>query len=109
MTDLDELSMMLGEIKSDLKYARKWFDEHEKNDQRRFEELAARMDATALLDADNNYKSRIEAIEVHVLTAKPVIEHIKKLRWIAAGFVMAIAILGGAGAGVATTAFKWFL
>lgn len=102
MADLDEISMMLGEIKSDLRYALKWFDEHEARDQDRYDKLAAQIAVTAA------FAPRMDRVEVDIAASKPVIESIKKMKWVAAGFVGAIALAGGVVGGVATSVLKWF-
>jgi hypothetical protein len=104
VADLDEISCLLGEIRSDVKHAVKWFDEHEARDQERFEKLTERLD-----DADFTRSIvRLELVESEIRSAMPVIEGIRKARWIAAGFVAAIGLAGGVAGGVATNVLKWF-
>lgn len=45
MADLDQISSMIGGLQADMRQAKQWFDRHEDADQRRFEALAAKIDA----------------------------------------------------------------
>jgi hypothetical protein len=105
VADLDEISCLLGEIRSDVKHAVKWFDEHEARDQERFEAITARLDAADLTRSI----VRLELVESEIRSAMPVIEGVKKARWVLAGFVAALGLVGGAIGGVATNAMKWFV
>jgi hypothetical protein len=102
MADLDEISVMIGEIRSDVKHSLRWFDEHEKKDQERYDALAKRIDSGAIAVA------RIERVEDDIIVIKPVVADVKKLKWVAAGFVMALGLAGGAVGSIATNAMKWF-
>ena len=104
MADLDEISLMLGEIRADTRHALKWFDEHEKKDQERYDKLAERLDAADLTRSI----VRLELVETEIRNAMPVIEGVRKARWVLAGFVAALGLIGGAIGGVATNAMKWF-
>jgi hypothetical protein len=97
--------MLLGEIRSDVKHAVKWFDEHEARDQERFEAITERLDAADIARS----RVRIELIEAEIKAAKPVIDGLKKARWVIAGFVAAIGLIGGAVGSVASAALKWFV
>lgn len=102
MADLDEMSMMLGEIRSDLRYALKWFDDHENKDQDRFEKLSARIEAT------NGMKERVNWIEATVKKHDPVIGHVKRLRWLS-GVTVAIVITVSSVAGnISSYVLEWF-
>lgn len=103
MADLHEISMLLGEIRSDVKNANRWFIEHEKNDERRFQDLALRIDHA------NGFRGRIETLELHVESTKPMLENFRRIKWVAAGFVAAITLVGGAVGGLAATVLKWAL
>jgi hypothetical protein len=105
VANLDEMSLVLGEIRSDVKHAVKWFDEHEQRDQERFEKLTERLD-----DADFARSIvRLELCEAEIRNAMPVIQGIRKARWMLAGFIAAIGLAGGVAGGVATNMLKWFV
>jgi hypothetical protein len=95
MADLDEISMMLGEIKADLRHALRWFDEHEKRDQDRFEQLSEQIEV-------HNVVSRVSEIEVIIEEHKPVIEQVKRVKWLgamtAAALITITTIANGFGA-----------
>lgn len=91
MADLDQISMMLGEIRSDVKHALQWLDAHEDADQERFEKLSER------IAANNGYKEQINIIETTLNEHKPVIEQVRRVKWlgtITAAFVIAASALG---------------
>jgi hypothetical protein len=104
VADLDEISMVLGEIRSDVKHAMRWFDEHEAKDQERYDKLAARLDVADL----NRSIVRLELVEAEIRDAKPMIDSFKRAKWVLAGFIAALGLVGGAIGGVATNAMKWF-
>lgn len=95
MADLDEISVMIGEIRADLRHARKWYEEHELRDQERFEKLTAR------LDINNGYRFRLEALEDIAELHKPVIDSFQRIKWLW-GLATAVFVF------VATLAVKWF-
>ena len=99
---LDEISLTLGEIRSDLKYQRQWLDDHEEADQSRFEQLAVKIEKA------NGYNYRILAVEDHVKQFLPVIESTRRVKWLFAGFIAGIGIVGGAVGGFAAQLFKFF-
>lgn len=102
MADLDEISMTLGEIKSDLKHAIKWFDEHEQKDQERFEKLTQR------IDAGNHVRTRIEQVERDLQAAKPILEGITRAKWIVIGVMVTVGAIGGAFGGWAMSLVRLF-
>jgi hypothetical protein len=104
VANLDEISLMIGEIRSDVKHAVKWFDEHEARDQERFEKLTERLDVADITRAI----VRLELCEAEIRDAMPVVQGIRKARWMLAGFVAAIGLAGGVAGGVATNILKWF-
>jgi hypothetical protein len=104
MANLDELSVTLGEIRSDVKHVLRWQDEHEEADQRRFAALAQRLDSADIVRA----QVRMDLIEAEVLAAKPVIEGVRKARWALMGFILAVSLVGGSLGSVAMTTLKWF-
>jgi hypothetical protein len=59
MADLDEISAGIGGLQADMRRAIQWFDQHEAADQRRFEQLAARIDAVA-----SQHGTRVSALEM---------------------------------------------
>jgi hypothetical protein len=87
MADLDEISMMLGEIKSDLRYALRWFEEHENKDQERFEQLAKR------IEIHNGVAARVSQVEDTIKEHKPVIEQVKRVRWLGAATIAVLVTL----------------
>ena len=108
MADLDEISMLLGEIKSDIKHIQGdvkqvlvWQEGHEEADQHRFKELADR------ITVNNGYRFRIEALEDTAELHKPVIEHVKRLRWAAAVFGTIIVTLAGIAPSAWALAKDW--
>lgn len=101
MADLDEMSAMIGEIRADMRHAMKWFDEHEKADQRRFAALAERLDAADFVRT----KVRIDMVEQNISQIMPVVEGVSKAKWAAIGFVAAVSLVGGFIGGKITTAF----
>jgi hypothetical protein len=104
VANLDEISLMIGEIRSDVKHAVKWFDEHEARDQERFEKLTERLDSADMTRAI----VRLELCEAEIRDAMPVLASVRKAKWVLAGFVAALGLVGGAIGGVATNAMKWF-
>jgi hypothetical protein len=104
VADLDEISLMIGEIRSDMRHAVRWFDEHEKKDQERYDGIVARLDEAQIARS----LVRMELIENEIKQTKPVIEGLKKAKWVLAGFIAAIGLVGGAVGSIATNALKWF-
>jgi hypothetical protein len=100
MADLDELSMMIGEIRANTEFAKRWFSEHEHADQRRFDALAKRIDAI------HGHGARIEMIEAQLVETKPVIEGVRRAKWAFVGFVGAMSIAGGVVGGKVSSAFQ---
>src|SRR6478609_7018154 len=103
MSDLDQISMMFGEIKSDLRHAIRWFDEHEAEDQQRFELLTAR------IDAGNHVRSRVEQVERDLEAAKPVLQGITNAKWVVIGVMITVGAIGGAFGGWALSVAKLFV
>jgi hypothetical protein len=103
MADLDELSMMIGEIRANTEYAKKWFSEHEHADQRRFDALAKRIDAI------HGHSARLETIEATLVEVKPVVEGVRRAKWAFVGFVGAMSIVGGVVGGKVSTTFQSML
>jgi hypothetical protein len=75
MADLDEISLMLGEIRASVKHgaeqmvrAVEWMEKHEVRDQQRFELLANKIAAIP------DHAPRIKDIEI---TLEPIVEHIE--------------------------------
>jgi hypothetical protein len=102
MADLDEISMMLGEIKSDLRYALRWFEEHENKDQDRFEQLAKR------IEVHNGVKERVFQMESTLKEHIPVIEHVKRLRWLGGVAVAVVVTLSGVAGNIGSLVLDWF-
>jgi hypothetical protein len=102
MADLDEISMMLGEIKSDLRHALRWFEEHENKDQERFEQLAKR------IEVHNGVKERVFQMESVLKKHEPVIEHVKRLRWLGGVTVAIVVFLSGIAGNVGGIFLDWF-
>jgi hypothetical protein len=102
MANLDEISLILGELRSDVKHIRVWTREHEERDEARFKILADKITQI------NGHGTRLAVVEDKIVVFEPAIESFKKLKWIAAGFAAAISLVGGAAAGVAAQALKWF-
>jgi hypothetical protein len=100
VANLDEISLMLGEIRSDIKHALMWQREHEDKDQERYDKLAER------IDAGNHVRTRVQQVERDLAASLPILEGIRKMRWVAAGFIGAVALAGGVAGGFATTLFK---
>ena len=101
-TGLDEISLLLGEIRSDIKHTNEWFEKHEERDQQRFEALAIRIDRA------NGFGGRISSVEESVARFAPVAENMVRAKWMLAGFLMCIAIIGGTIGGVSSQVLKWF-
>ena len=59
MADLDQISAMIGGLQTDVRRLVEWTDRHERADQRRFEELAERIDSKVTQHGD-----RMTAIEI---------------------------------------------
>jgi hypothetical protein len=102
MADLDEISMTLGEIRSDLRHALRWFDEHERKDQERFEELAKR------IEIHNGVTSRVIQIEDTIKEHKPVIEQVKRVRWLGAVTATIVITLSGIASSVGGFIQDWY-
>jgi hypothetical protein len=60
MADLDEISSGIGGLQADMRRAMEWFDRHEAADQRRFEQLADRLDVAMM-----QYNARLTALEIN--------------------------------------------
>ena len=90
MAGLDDISSAIGELKSDLRYAREWVDRHEDNDQKRFEALAERIDKA------NGYNVRIGELEAKVDEIDGVAVTVTRFKWIIVGVLAVGAIAGGA-------------
>jgi hypothetical protein len=103
VADLDEISVMIGEIRADMRHALKWFDEHEKRDQDRYELLVDR------IDNSSGFGARITKCEDDLIIAMPIVQGVKRVKWVIAGFVAAIGLVGGAVGSVASAALKWFV
>lgn len=103
MADLDEISWMLGEIKSDLRHALKWFEEHEAKDQERFEKLTVR------IDAGNHVRTRVDQVERDLQAARPILDGITKAKWVVIGVMISVGAIGGAFGGWAMTLVKLFV
>jgi hypothetical protein len=100
VANLDEISLMIGELRSDMRHALTWFDKHEEKDQERYDQLALRLDHLGIP------LTRLQQIERDLAAAVPIIEGVRRLRWIAAGFIGAVALAGGVAGGLASTLFK---
>lgn len=100
MADLDEISMVLGEIRSDIRHVVRWSEEHERADECRFVALAERLDAITV------NLPRLEKVENDVEEIKPVIEHVKRAKWIAAGAFGVLSVIGGFISSFATQLWK---
>lgn len=80
---------MLGEIRSDLKHTMSWQEQHEERDQARFDALSmqlANLSPTVI---------RIDKIEGRIDGIEPVIENVKRAKWIATGVAAGLAVVGG--------------
>lgn len=95
MADLDEISMMLGEISSDIKHALEWQKNHELADEDRFQKLTQR------IDINNGYRFRLEALEDVTAIHKPIVESFQRIKWLW-GLATAVFVFA------ATLAVKWF-
>jgi hypothetical protein len=102
MADLDEISMMLGEIKSDLRHALRWFDEHENKDQERYEQLVKR------IEIHNGVEARVTQVEDTVKEHKPVIEQVKRVRWLGAVTATIVITLSGIASSVGGFIQDWY-
>jgi hypothetical protein len=102
MADLDEISMMLGEIRSDLKHALVWFNEHENKDQERFEKLSER------IAVHNGVKARVDQMESILGEHKPVIEQVKRVRWLGAVTATIVITLSGIASSVGGFIQDWY-
>lgn len=102
MADLDEISMMLGEIKSDLRHALKWFDEHEDKDQERFEKLAER------IEVHNGVKLRVDRMESTIKEHQPVIEQVRRVKWLGAATATVVITLSGIAGNLSSFFGDWF-
>lgn len=102
MADLDEISMMLGEIRSDLKNAAALFSSHEYATRERFVQLATRLDVLA------SGIHRLEHVETTVKKLEPVVESVTRLKWLAAGFIACLSLAGGVLGSIASQTWKWF-
>ena len=103
MADLDEISMLLGEIRSDMKHVLNWQVEHERADQTRFEELSSRM------TVNNGYRFRLESLEDTLENFKPIMAHLTNAKWLAIGALVTIGAIGGAIGGWALSLAKMIL
>lgn len=102
MANLDDLSVMIGEIRSDIKHVLRWQQQHEVADQERFEQLADR------IDANNGYGPKIIALEGRTAEVEVVVASVKKIGWMGKGFLLALSLVGGATGAWALQIAKWF-
>ena len=103
VANLNEISMLLGELRSDAKHIVRWAEEHEERDTERFQVLTEQLSAIAVP------LQRLSILERELATAKPAIEFLNKAKWIVAGGLAVLAIMGGAASGLAAQALKWFV
>jgi rhamnose utilization protein RhaD (predicted bifunctional aldolase and dehydrogenase) len=103
MADLDEISLMLGEIRSSVKHgaeqmvrAVEWMEKHEARDQERFEMLANKIASIP------DHTPRIKDIE---LTLEPVVEHIEGQKIREYKLAGALVVIGGAVSLIGTVLF----
>lgn len=101
MANLDEMSVMLGEIRSDLKHVLNWQKDHEIADQQRFEALAVR------IDKNNGHAGRIDALEIRATKVEVVADNIKKAGWMTRGFFLGLSLIGGVVGATALQIAKW--
>ena len=101
MTKLDDLSLMLGELKSDARHVVKWCEEHEEKDAERFQVITEQLSAIAVP------LQKLSILEHDIEKAKPVIEFVHKAKWILGGVLALLSVLGGAASGIAAQALKW--
>jgi hypothetical protein len=102
MADLDEISMMLGEIKSDLRHALRWFEEHENKDQERYEQLVKR------IEIHNGVEARVTQVEDTVKEHGPVIEQVRRVKWLGAVTATIVITLSGVASSLSGLFQDWY-
>jgi hypothetical protein len=105
MAQLDDISMMLGKITSDLGHVTKWCEEHEERDEKRYDQLRSDIKSIAVPLAP---LARVEGLEGQMADVIIVTAKWKKIAWMSRGFIAALVLLGGTAGGLATQLLKWF-
>jgi len=102
MADLDEMSLILGEIRGDVKHMLTWQSDHEVNDQRRFDSLTQR------INSYRGHDDRILNLEADSESMLVITGNLTKMGWMSRGFVLALSLIGGASGAMALHVVKWF-
>lgn len=96
MADLDEISLMLGNIQADVRHTAVWIEKYEKLDKDRSEKIFNRLDVLS------EFANRVEILEQEFLPLKAHFELAKIREYKLAG---AIVVIGGLVSVVGTVLF----
>lgn len=100
MSELSDISVMLGEVRGDMRSALKWFDNHEARDQDRFEKLADRIDMLG------RSLTKLQDAEKVIKKIEPVVDSLQKMKWTTTGFLAGVGVLGGVVGSILTQVSK---
>lgn len=101
MADLDDISVMIGELRADVKNILRWTSAHEQADERRFQVLSDR------IESQTGVALRIDALEVKTADSEEVVEQVKRAVTFSRGFLLAISLIGGVFGAAALQLSKW--